>query len=445
MLRRGLLLTAALAVCLGGCDILEDGFVVEGQAVDSEGKALEGVTIKAYAFTDNLSHLAFADDEVELLDPTSYKVRVDLPGLSRNGRVAGQVVTGPDGSYTFDGLPVDGVILIASKDTYSNDIAGMNRQDGTVSLQSALKPALFDEEDLSATIRANFKLAGGPAEDGDDGASQDVDPVPDDGGDDGGDLTPPAETTWAAFSIADDAGTVLADASSANATIAASTMQGMPIAIRARHQDASVTDAFLRVRYGSSGCDDGPPPETHLIPVKLSGGVLTSDAGELQRWYLSGGREQYQIDLDNIPDNGNESFVVDVQEPCAPPQSALIITMTWDQDLVDADLYVWDTATGEQTYHGSYYEGSYGASSYGSISVADRLGRGPEVFTLSPGKSGKYIARAHFFCGAPTPETRVTINVRRFAGGEWKDESFSAVLPFNDWLDIGVFPVDPVE
>ena len=265
------------------------------------------------------------------------------------------------------------------------------------------------------------------------------------------DLLPPAESAWTSFVIgfadADGMFVELADASGDNADIAIDhpiVVNGGEIAIRATASDTSLDTAWLRVQNGASRCDDEAalPPKVDLIPLHVRDGVVISDLGDFQPWFLSGGYEKLQLDTDEEVGNGGESFLVEVDERCAPPPRPMTVTLTWGADRVDVDLHVWNVETEEHTFYGAHHDGNRATSGYGAIDVDDRDGFGPEIFTLNEGEAGSFAVRAHFFSGlrtnAPAP---LQARVVRFHDGTWHDETFEAPIEWRGWLDIGTFEV----
>ncbi|MEZ4465596.1 MAG: hypothetical protein R3F43_14255 [bacterium] len=140
-----------------------------------------------------------------------------------------------------------------------------------------------------------------------------------------------------------------------------------------------------------------------------------------RNWFLSGAVERYQLDLDTESENGNESELVRIDLPCVVDTSPMTITLMWDQDDVDVDLYVWNFSK-EETYQGSYYDGQRGRSSYGYMEVWDNEGRGPEVFKLNVGESGRFCVRAHVFCGPPV-DTRIKARIQHWKNGAGRTRS----------------------
>ena len=187
----GALLTAGLA--LSACDKADElkdaaanGGIVKGKVTDSYGKPVKGAEVVVYAYSQNLDHF-YRPEEVPdtstLTDPATYKVKIDLGELVNGGNPETQKgLTGDDGAFEISGLPVlDGLILVAQKNGYALDIAGVNEDDGTISLSSALRPSAGDADSLTATIQQDFVLAGGAppfAEGNDNIVPPDVTPVP---------------------------------------------------------------------------------------------------------------------------------------------------------------------------------------------------------------------------------------------------------------------------
>ncbi len=112
--------------------------------------------------------------------------------------------------------------------------------------------------------------------------------------------------------------------------------------IKGLHSDTSLEKAFLRVQIGGAGCgDDAPEPRVHQIELRLVEGRVTSDKGQFQSAWLSG-PQRFQLDLDDAADSGNESHLIEVEETCAAPASALEIELLWNIENVDVDLHVWN-------------------------------------------------------------------------------------------------------
>ena len=716
-------------------DAVNTALTVSGKVTDTNGNAVEGARVKVYLFTENLNAFSKPDQPVDIGDVSpdalaNYAVQVHLGYLLENGKVAKSGTTGADGKYKIEDLPINELIVVAEKTGYSTDIAGMDAEDGTISLSSALGIDDVDKDTLTATIVANFALAGGPIPGVPDtgGPADDVDPVEppeppappeppeppvppepactangdcDEGmicrdgdcapecleaadcavldarmicsaesrcvfecdsdsacadeqicnaemlaceddacnedadcdvgvcsedplhgrcvpgceddencadrnmicnveaqrcefecvgnadcegdtplcqdnhcvaaecGDDdacvaegaaggycvemiciaeceddapcadrnmvcntdtkrcelecvdnagcegetplclnnrcvepqcadddacmaedgpGGfcvafqcvdqcteetaaeacehehawcergrchlpdpnDLYGPETSVWPAFIIQDIDGNELANASTESGLIDinhALVADGGPIRIVGRHADTSVGLAWLRVQNGSSRCEESDlPPKIDHVPITLTDGAIMSDVGDFQPWFLSGGFEQYQLDLDQELGNGNESYLISVDDRCEPPAHPMTVTLTWDTDRTDVDLHVWNAENDEHTFYASTYvsgdTAEKGASAYGIIDVDDRDGYGPEVFTLRQGQAGSFLIRAHFFSGPRANATTLQVRVVRFVNGQWIDETFSAAIPWREWVDIGVFPVD---
>lgn len=444
---------------LSGCNVLSDLSSMEGRITDADGNPVEGATVRAYGFLDNISYLKFGGPPEDELDAEAYRVRVDIAALDqesgRGERVAGTAVTDADGRYVIEDMPLDGIIAVAALPKASKDIKGMDRSDGTVSLSSALTPKVVRGTgqdaltDSGAKFQADFKIQPPPAESTPEGPSGDVTPATPDT--EAGELLPPeegmAEGAWASFVIEDAEGNVLVDATGDNGTIDANLQlvkDGAPIRVRGQHTDTGINQAWLRVQQGGGGCDESDPVRVHNVPLMLKDGVITSHEGEFQTWAFSGGYEKLQLDVDQQPGTGDESHVISVDGECAVRAAPLTVTLMWDQPNVDVDLYMWDVASGEQTYHSTYYDGERGHSSYGHMSIIDQQGGGPEAFTLNTGESGGYLARAHVFCGPPD-DVKLKARVVWWQDGRWHDEVFDATMSTQqDWVDIGRFHVDPL-
>lgn len=459
-MRRTLVPLLAL-VALVGCGLTDDLATMDGVVRDPQGRPVQGAQVRVYAFSRNLEFINREQRTGSRLDANSYRARVNIERLDspdgRFDRMAGEGITDANGRFFIEGLPGDALIAVASKGGNSKDIAGMDLNDGTVSLSSALQPVVSDSNDgesgLLGTVlafRANFTIEVPPNAEADDGPGERVNPnEPEEE-----ELVPPAPPEepevvgeWTSFIIEDETGNVLADGSSSEALIDAEhplVRNGGKIHIRGTYSDPSATTAFVRVQQGQSDCDDGQIAKVINVEVKLENGVITSNDGDFQAWYLSGGVERYQLDIDQISESGNETELIKVDRPCAVSESPMTITLMWDQDNVDVDLYVWDFNE-EVTYQGSYYDGERGASSYGKMTVIDNEGRGPEVFVLNPGESGRFCVRAHVFCGPPA-DTRIKARVQHWLNGQWQDKIWEGTLNRSqDWIDIGIFSVDPME
>lgn len=461
-MRRTLVPLLLAATALAGCGLTDDLATMDGVVRDPQGQPVAGAQVRVYAFSRNLEYITAQDRTGSSLDASSYRARVNIERLDspdgRYDRLAGEGITDANGRFFIEGLPGDALIAIASKGGNSSDIAGMDPSDGTVSLASALRPVISDDPSgesglLGTTLafRANFTVEVPPNANADDGPGERVNPGTDPEEEE---LVPPAPPEepevvgeWTSFVIEDETGTVLADATSSEALIDAEhplVRNGGKIHIRGTYSDPSVTKAFVRIQQGQSDCDDGQIAKVVNVEVMLKDGVITSNDGDFQAWWLSGGVERYQLDLDQESESGNESELIKVDRPCAVTENPMVITLMWDQDNVDVDLYVWDFNE-EVTYQGSYHDGERGASSYGKMTVVDNEGRGPEVFVLNPGESGRFCVRAHVFCGPPA-DTRIKARVQHWLNGEWQDKIWEGTMNRSqDWIDIGIFSVDPME
>ncbi len=453
-------LSFLLPLLVAGCGLTEDLASLDGIVTDPQGRPVSGAVVRVYPFSRNLEYFSAQEVTGNRLSADSYRARVSIEKLDaadgREDRLGGTTITGPDGRYTIPDLPGDAIIVVASKGGNSKDIAGMDLDDGTVSLASALSPVVDSSRDGESSFlgtklrfRANFTLEVPPEDTAPDGPGDDVtegDPLPPE------ELVPPAppavEGRWEQFIIEDQLGNVLADASSAEALIEADNplvQNGGAIRIRGRYTDPSKVKAYIRVQQGGSQCEaEGLEGKVINIEVKLVDGVIHSNDGDFQNWFLSSGVERYQLDLDETSENGNESELVRIDTPCATDMSPMTVTLMWDQDNVDVDLYVWDFNQ-ETTYQGSYFDGQQGRSSYGYMEVWDNEGRGPEVFKLNANQSGRFCVRAHVFCGPPV-DTRIKARVQHWLNGQWQDKIFEGTLSRSqEWIDIGIFAVDPLE
>jgi hypothetical protein len=100
----------------------------------------------------------------------------------------------------------------------------------------------------------------------------------------------------------------------------------------------------------------------------------------------------------------------------------ILVTLTWDQDETDADLYLYEPGTNNNV---CYFEAACadgeGATALGAILDTDNTsGFGPENYTLSTAAGGTlaagvYRVRVHYFDGTPTIDyhVRVLLNENR--------------------------------
>jgi hypothetical protein len=166
----------------GIIDQIKNGGVAKGVVKDIYGNPVEGAEILVYTYSQNLDHF-YRPEEVpnpdDFKDPTTYKVKLDIGQLVNDGNpetVKG--TTDADGKFEFDKVPLDGIILVARKNGYAVDIAGVDTEDGTISIDSVLKPTEVNTE--AFTFEQNFMLAGGPPPFADEPnvVPPDVTPVP---------------------------------------------------------------------------------------------------------------------------------------------------------------------------------------------------------------------------------------------------------------------------
>ncbi len=185
----GALLTAGLAFT--ACDKADQlqtaatsGLIVKGVVKDSYGNPVKGADVAVYTFSQNLDHFYRPGEPADvnaLKDPATYQVKIDLGELVNDGNPEKEHGTsGDDGTFEIKDLPVlDGIIVVAKKDGYAVDLAGVDDQ-GIISITTVLKPGAADPNTLTATISQNFVLAGGPVPNtnGDNAIAVDVTPLP---------------------------------------------------------------------------------------------------------------------------------------------------------------------------------------------------------------------------------------------------------------------------
>ena len=207
-----------------GCGLTEDLASIDGVVRDPQGRPVANAVVRVYPFSRNLEYFSSERADGNRLDANTYRARVNIERLDaeegREDRVAGIALTGPDGRYSIPDLPGDALIVVASKGGASKAIAGMDLDDGTVSLRSALSPVVDSSDGGDGLLgtklrfRANFVMEVPPedtAPTGPGGGVTEADPLPPE------ELTPPAEPItgrWESFIIEDALGNVLADASS---------------------------------------------------------------------------------------------------------------------------------------------------------------------------------------------------------------------------------------
>ena len=262
-------------------------------------------------------------------------------------------------------------------------------------------------------------------------------------------LHAPVTSGFSQFVMLDPADAIIADASAGSVIVdkaSDAAQDGAVIRITGQLDGAmGEGTAFLRVQHGDSHCaDSGYAPKVDEYKVKLLNGKVVSDKGEFQEFVLTGGYQQFQLDVNDVVGDGNESHLITVADRCDPatPPRNLIVTLTWDNDQTDLDLHVWNQDN-DHTFYGSNHEGQRRQSSFAKIDIDDRFGFGPEVFELNDGiDTGTYTVRANFFSGLPNRSpANVQVRVQRKVAVGWADETFTASITRRGWVDIGIFNV----
>lgn len=147
---------------------------------------------------------------------------------------------------------------------------------------------------------------------------------------------------------------------------------------------------------------------------------------------LAPGPNQIRVE-GRAPDG--KALVDDVSLHARVPSKDLRVTMTWDTDGTDIDLWV-TGPDGEKVFY-SHKQGRGG----GSLDVDVTTGFGPETYTQARTQPGTYKVEAHYYGnGAPT---RVTVAILRGEGTPNEERSTlqGVLLGHGDVITVGTFHV----
>jgi hypothetical protein len=251
-------------------------------------------------------------------------------------------------------------------------------------------------------------------------------------------IVPPAEAVgWTSVRISDAAGGVIVDASEGNTLVAASDIPSDGIVHLTAAYDGEATTAYVQVQSGGQNCSS-LPPSTDFIPVELVDGAIASQDGPFVALALTGGYQKIQLTTSDVLGEGESSFVVEIGEPCAPPEHPFMATLTWDAGPgapADLDLSVWN-GSGELVFVGNKQ------AAWGQLAL-DAPGPGPEVFIADDASQGPFTVKVEFFSGKPR-DLEAKLRVQRTEGGAFIDDSFTFIVKKpKDIAEIGVFTATP--
>ena len=109
-----------------------------------------------------------------------------------------------------------------------------------------------------------------------------------------------------------------------------------------------------------------------------------------------------------------------------PPQGDLRVTISWNTDATDVDLWVIEP-DGVKCFYGNKW-----TKSGGELSEDMRQGYGPERYQAKKALTGEYRILVHYFAGNPNllgGETHVNVVVTRFAGTPQEEtERYTVIL-----------------
>lgn len=244
-----------------------------------------------------------------------------------------------------------------------------------------------------------------------------------------GAVVPPATSGgWTAFRLTDGDDNVLADASAENQTLAAGDLPATGLARVHGAYTGEAATGYVHVQTGDPSCPD-LPPRTDYVAVELIDGELESEI------YLHGGHQKIVLSTSEVLGEGDQTFVIEVGEPCTPPKHPFVVIMSWDagpSQPADLDLNIW-SSDGELVFIGNKQ------AAWGQLAREGRNGPGPEVFWGDDVTKGPFTIKAQFFSGRPrTIEGKVRI--LRIIDDVLHDDSyvFTVERP-KDVAEIGVF------
>jgi hypothetical protein len=257
-------------------------------------------------------------------------------------------------------------------------------------------------------------------------------------------LLPDQNGGWESFILYDSTGEdEVADARSENAAISIVPAGLNLVRITGSRLEKELSKAYLRVQYGTSdiACSNVVPAVAATIPLRIENGKIVGDEGEFFLFYLPGGFVKLQLDADEEPLSGNESFVIALGLECDIPQTPLLVTLSWEAQSADFDLHLWDQ-NNEHTWQGASFNGEPMRTGYGFVQSATRRGYGPEIISIQAGVSGDFAVRAHYFSGS-AGDVPITVRVTRIYENRLWDQVFvTTVTAPGEWIDIGTLQVD---
>ncbi len=450
---------------------------ITGQVIDNRGEPVAGATVRLYSLLDNT-------DFVEGSDITSAEAYIDREAVLASGNWLATGETGDDGRFEMDAIP-QAFLAVAVKDGCSAGFAGFDEETGVLNVDTLITPNL--EDGLNFEIEAFVLACASPPEVGPDGNSADAPPfepppnvvtcdaatceaaggscdadtcvIPACGSDEDcaagqpgatcenpgdpdlavcrppvpGEIVPPTEVAgWAGFRVTDVAGSLLADATESNQLIEGASIPGDGLVHVYGDYGGDATTAYVQVQSGGPHCE-GFPPRTDYVSVDIVDGKLLTEKGDFVELALHGGYQLLQLSTSNVLGEGEQSFVVQVGEPCAPPAQPFVATLTWDAgpgEPADLDLNVWNAA-GELVFVGSKQ------AAWGQL--RDAKGPGPEVFESSDVSQGPFTIKVQFFSGKPRA-IEGKVRILRSVAGEFLDDTFVFTVGRpKDVAEVGVF------
>jgi hypothetical protein len=468
------------ALALPGCkeahDVLDAD--ITGRVLDNRGEPVEGATVRLYGLLDNT-------DFVEGGDIRSAEAYIDREAVLASRDTVATGETDADGRFELGAIP-NAFLAVAVKDGCSPSFAGFDEATGVLNFNTLLTPTISGGVDFDIP---SFAVAcATPPEVSEDGSGPDAPafdppvatvscdtvsceaaggtcssdettctlPACDSDADceagqpgafceNPGDVAlaachaplpaeiipPPAPQGWTSCRVTDSDDNVLADASSANASVSAAAIPDDRIVRVYGDFDGSATDVYVQVQSGGSSCANFPP-RTDYIPVSVLGGQIASDKGSYVELALHGGYQRIQLTTSDTLGVGERSFVVQFGEPCAPPEHAFTAILTWDDGLdpVDLDLSVWN-GDGRVLCTGSKQSG------WGQL--RDGKSPGPEVFWSDDVSQGPFTIKVQFFCGRPRPIAG-KVRIIRTLAGQLVDETHAFTVDRPKVVaEIGVF------
>jgi hypothetical protein len=245
-------------------------------------------------------------------------------------------------------------------------------------------------------------------------------------------IPPRVPEGWTGCKVTDSAGTVLADASSANGVVGAPAIPADGIIRVYGDYDGDATNVFVQVQSGGSSCANFPP-RTDYIAAHVVDGKIASDKGGYIELALHGGYQRIQLTTSDALGAGERSFVIQFGEPCAPPAHAFTAILTWDAGVgepADLDMGIWN-GDGKVLCTGSKQ------SAWGKL--RDGKSPGPEVFESDDVSQGPFTIKVQFFCGRPRPIAG-KVRIIRKHGGQLVDETYAFTVDRPKVVaEIGVF------